>query len=100
MVERNITRISKSDSIYIKRTPGKSKNARQEKDSEKALYAGSEAENFKCLQNDDTPREKIPVYMRLDEDILTYFKSRGRGYQSRINDVLRMYINTRISERD
>lgn len=32
---------------------------------------------------------KKPVTLRLDADVLAWFKKRGRGYQTRINRVLR-----------
>lgn len=35
---------------------------------------------------------KVGVYIRLDADVLDWFKRRGRGYQSRINTVLRAYV--------
>lgn len=35
---------------------------------------------------------KKPVGLKLDDDILSWFKSQGRGYQTRINAVLRRYI--------
>jgi uncharacterized protein (DUF4415 family) len=37
---------------------------------------------------------KLPVTMRLDSDVLAWFKSRGdaKGYQTRINAALREYI--------
>lgn len=38
---------------------------------------------------------KVPVGLKLDDDVLAYFKARGRGYQSRINAVLRSYIDAR-----
>jgi uncharacterized protein (DUF4415 family) len=39
---------------------------------------------------------KVPVGIKLDADVLQWFKSLGpRGYQSRINAVLRMYMETR-----
>ncbi len=34
---------------------------------------------------------KEPVTIRLDADILDWMKSQGRGYQSRINAILRRY---------
>lgn len=37
------------------------------------------------------PPLKKPVTLRLDTDVLDWFKSRGRGYQTRINAVLRSY---------
>ena len=35
---------------------------------------------------------KTPVSIRIDPDILAFFKSKGRGYQTRINAVLRQHI--------
>jgi uncharacterized protein (DUF4415 family) len=32
---------------------------------------------------------KRPVTLRLDADVLAWFKKRGRGYQTRINRALR-----------
>lgn len=36
--------------------------------------------------------QKKPVSIRLDEDLLDFFKSQGKGYQTRINAVLRAYM--------
>lgn len=38
------------------------------------------------------PPRKVPVSIRLDADILDYFRREGSGYQSRINAVLRSYM--------
>jgi uncharacterized protein (DUF4415 family) len=40
------------------------------------------------------PAQKRQVTLRLDPEILEYFKSQGRGYQTAINNVLRRYIET------
>ena len=37
---------------------------------------------------------KKPVTLRLDPDIMAWFKAQGQGYQTRINDALRDYIDT------
>lgn len=34
---------------------------------------------------------KKPVSLRLDADVLDWMKSQGKGYQSRINAILRAY---------
>ena len=34
---------------------------------------------------------KKPVSLRLDPEILTFFQAQGKGYQTRINAVLRAY---------
>jgi uncharacterized protein (DUF4415 family) len=38
---------------------------------------------------------KIPVGLKLDDDVLGWFKAQGRGYQTRINAVLRRYVEAR-----
>ena len=40
---------------------------------------------------------KILTSVRLDADILEFFKSQGSGYQSRINDALRMEVNRNLT---
>ncbi len=37
------------------------------------------------------PPGKKQLTIRLDSDVLTWLKSQGRGYQSRINAILRSY---------
>jgi uncharacterized protein (DUF4415 family) len=41
----------------------------------------------------EAPKE--PVSIRLDPEVLEYFKRDGRGYQSRISAVLRAYVRSR-----
>jgi uncharacterized protein (DUF4415 family) len=38
------------------------------------------------------PPKKTAISIRVDEDVLDYFKSQGEGYQRRINAVLRSYM--------
>ena len=38
------------------------------------------------------PEKKKSVTIRLDTDVLEWFQSRGKGYQTRINSVLRSYV--------
>lgn len=35
--------------------------------------------------------------LRLDDDIIDWFKQEGKGYQSRMNAVLRAYVETQKS---
>ncbi|MEY4884161.1 MAG: hypothetical protein RIS34_2015 [Pseudomonadota bacterium] len=42
---------------------------------------------------------KVLTSVRLDADILDFFKSQGSGYQSRINDALRMEVNRNLAAR-
>lgn len=39
------------------------------------------------------PQAKPSITIRLDPDVLNWFKSQGRGYQTRINLVLRRYMD-------
>jgi uncharacterized protein (DUF4415 family) len=41
------------------------------------------------------PGPKKQVTLRLDPDVLTYFRKQGKGYQSTINAVLRRYVQER-----
>jgi len=45
---------------------------------------------FKNAEVVMTPGKK-PVTIRLDSDVLDWMKAQGKGYQSRINAVLRAY---------
>ncbi len=38
---------------------------------------------------------KKSVTLRLDEDVLEWFKEQGQGYQTRINQLLRLYMQTK-----
>ena len=38
------------------------------------------------------PKPKATVTMRVDRNVLDWFKAQGRGYQTRINALLRAYM--------
>lgn len=38
---------------------------------------------------------KQQVTLRLDADVLAWFKAQGRGYQTRINELLREYMKAK-----
>jgi uncharacterized protein (DUF4415 family) len=42
---------------------------------------------------------KKPISLRLDPDVLAFFKAQGPGYQTRINAVLRTYMAARTKVR-
>jgi uncharacterized protein (DUF4415 family) len=64
-----------------------------------------EIQNFPITYDEDSPKLtpeqrsrlaprywrpiKIAVSLKLDADVLNWFKSQGKGYQTRINEVLR-----------
>jgi hypothetical protein len=37
-------------------------------------------------------QHKVPVFLKLAPQVIAYFKSQGRGYQTRINEVLTEYV--------
>ena len=41
---------------------------------------------------------KNQVTLRIDEDVLTWFKNQGRGYQTRINALLKAYKEAHQNE--
>ena len=44
------------------------------------------------------PKKKA-ISIRVDEDVLDYFKKEGAGYQRRINAVLRSYMQQKRKKR-
>ena len=41
------------------------------------------------------PPRKQDIHIRIDSDILQWFRKSGPGYQTRMNNVLRAFVNTR-----
>ncbi len=50
-----------------------------------------------CVQSDDAvpqaPKTKKQVNMRVDPDVLAFFKAGGRGHLTRMHAVLRSYVD-------
>lgn len=42
--------------------------------------------------------KKQPVTLRLDIEIIDFFKSHGHGYQTKINKILLAYVNSQTTE--
>ncbi len=38
------------------------------------------------------PKPKASICIRLDQEVLDWFKTQGKGYQTRINALLRAYM--------
>jgi uncharacterized protein (DUF4415 family) len=41
------------------------------------------------------PPRKDHINIRIDHDVLEWFKGRGKGYQTMMNNVLRAFVQTR-----
>lgn len=41
-----------------------------------------------------TPSSKTQITVRLDDDVLEWFRGQGKGYQTRMNAVLKAYVES------
>ena len=90
MKEKNLTRISLEDARKMK----------SRTDWEKVKVAGDyegpqefEVDWSRAEFVELPPKKAISV--RLDADVLEFFKSQGKGYQTRMNAVLRSYMEAK-----
>jgi uncharacterized protein (DUF4415 family) len=44
----------------------------------------------------ELPQPKAVLNIRIDHDVLEYFRNQGKGYQTKINAVLRSYVDQRM----
>ena len=65
-------------------------------DIDKAVANDPDWAEFKDIDWSDAvlviPAKKKAISIRVDEDVLNFFKKEGDGYQRRINAVLRSYM--------
>jgi uncharacterized protein (DUF4415 family) len=47
----------------------------------------------------ELPRPKAVLNMRVDYEVLEYFRSQGKGYQKKINAVLRSYVEQKQKQK-
>jgi len=73
--------------IKAKRAPGEDQTRAD------APEAESLGEEFWKQARIVIPRGKTSVHLRLDSDIVEWFKTRGRGHLTRMNAVLRAYVD-------
>jgi len=60
---------------------------------------GGLSENWEDTVILGLPPSKKNIHIRLDNDILDWFKAHGTGYQTRINAVLRAYVSAQANKR-
>jgi uncharacterized protein (DUF4415 family) len=97
MSERHITRVSADKLKQIRsRTDWKRVDALTEAEITQAAADDPDAPLTSSADWTDArvilPQAKEPVTLRLDKDVLVWFRSHGRGYQTRINAVLRAFV--------
>lgn len=63
------------------------------------VVSRSEAQAEAALRHGRPPASatKVRTTIRFDADVLTGFKATGRGWQARMNDVLREWLNSRAT---
>ena len=62
-----------------------------QKGGAKAVTAALQAKRSRGQQKNPV---KLPVSIRLSVDVVEYFKSTGQGWQTRMDEVLRDYVNS------
>lgn len=71
-------------------------DALTDEDIERAIANDPDWAEFKDIDWSDAvlviPPRKTAISIRVDEDVLNFFKKGGEGYQRRINAVLRSYV--------
>jgi uncharacterized protein (DUF4415 family) len=72
----------------------------QREDTKSINYEDSPATTKAFWKDADVfmPQHKVHISLRLDESIVNYFKENGGGYQSRINAVLKAYVNSHTNK--
>jgi uncharacterized protein (DUF4415 family) len=97
MTEEHITRVSLKQARKMKsETDWARLDAMTEEEIDRA--AAEDQDNPPMTEEDWKnarvvwPQGKTPVTLRLDKDIIAWFKQQGRGYQTRINAVLRGFV--------
>ncbi len=101
MREKNITRVTLEQARKLKgHTDWDRLRAMTEEDIERAIaddpdWDGADVDWSKAVMM--PPQIKKAVSIRLDQDILDFFKAAGRGYQTRINAILRSYMEAHKS---
>jgi len=104
MSEKRITRRSltsrrkgKTDWERVKRMGEEEIERGAETDPDNPPWTEEELANARLVLPPEGP--KVPVSIRLDPEIVDYFKQQGSGYQSRINAVLLAYVRSRGGNR-
>lgn len=102
MSEENLTRVT-ADEIRRRRAAGEKSRTDwayldnlTDEDIERSIRDDPDWEGFATIDWSKAqmvyPVAKSAISIRLDNDIIDFFKSGGKGYQSRINTVLRHFM--------
>jgi uncharacterized protein (DUF4415 family) len=89
-MSRKPTKKQSGEGLDQDRTDWNRLDAMQDEDIDTSDIAALDVDFFRNAQV-VVPPEKKHVSIRLDADVLEWMKSQGKGYQTRINAVLRAY---------
>jgi len=64
---------------------------------ETALREGEIPQAWHQIARHRGPREKTRLTLRVEADVVKFFRAMGRGYQERMNDVLRAWMHGRLA---
>jgi uncharacterized protein (DUF4415 family) len=105
MKGERITRRSQADSgkdrtdwERVRRMPEAEIEESAGQDPDNPLWTDEELASAQLVLPSGGP--KVTVSIRLDSEILDYFKQQGSGYQGRINAVLLAYVRSRGGKRN
>jgi uncharacterized protein (DUF4415 family) len=104
MKEKNITIVSRDAPRRKGKTDWKRLDALTDEEIEASIANDPDWQEFKDVNWSDAvlviPPKKKAISIRVDEDVLDYFKAEGAaGYQRRINAVLRSYMQQKKSKK-
>lgn len=97
--------MSKTESVTVRRSLSERRPGRTDWDRVRALTdadieqaVASDPDAAPSLDDDWLNRAKLVgqkklISIRLDVDVLGFFQAQGEGYQTRINQVLRSYVD-------
>ncbi|SMF73515.1 Uncharacterized conserved protein, DUF4415 family [Xaviernesmea oryzae] len=102
-MSKNSITIVTLDELRLKRTRGEKSltdwarvEAMTDEDIDRAIADDPDWEEFKDIDWSKAeivvPAQKKSISIRVDEDVIDFFKSTGKGYQTRINAVLKHYV--------
>ena len=103
MVKKNDTRRYTADELAAMRARGESRTdwAKVKATTEAEIEASVVADPDDAHAVDwsravmGLPPAKQDIHIRLDADVLGWFRATGKGYQTRINNVLRAFVESR-----
>jgi uncharacterized protein (DUF4415 family) len=103
MKEKNITIISRDAPRRKGKTDWARVDALTDEEIEASIANDPDWEEFKDIDWSKAvlviPPKKKAISIRVDEDVLDYFRKEGAGYQRRMNAVLRSYMQQKRKKR-